>query len=407
MIGNCAGVGTKFLDYFNDNVTFLVTEDYDSDTIIIYKYLLGNSVEIDKESLIEKQIKSLLVISIEELHKILDIKRNGGETPEFRYDQNGILKIDFNPIKIQPSGQRLYKELNFVAIDFETANNFRRSACSLGLVRVENGEIVERRYWLIKPTPFEMGYYQQQVHKINLIDLINEREFDEVWEDVKPYLENQVVVAHNGSFDFSVINHLLAHFSLEPVNYIPICSLQLARFTWIGELAYGLSYLVSTKLDNFTFKHHDALADAEACARIFVKIVHALNIPDEESLITHSYKASTRRKIGVAQRAKKVYDEDNLLTEANPFYGSEVVFTGTLEYFTRKEALLIITKIGGIATNSITNKTKFLVTGQQDMYKVGNGLKSSKVVRAEQLAKKGQDIQLINEEEFIEMLSIQ
>lgn len=41
------------------------------------------------------------------------------------------------------------------------------------------------------------------------------------------------------------------------------------------------------------------------------------------------------------------------------------------------------------------------------MYKVGNGLKSTKVARAEQLAKKGHDIQLINEEEFIEMLSIQ
>lgn len=130
MIGNCAGIGTKFLDYFNENVTFFVTEDYDSDTVVIYNYLIGNSEEIDKENLIEKQIKSLLVISIEELHKILDIKRNGEEEPEFRLDQNGILKIDFIPIKDKLLGSRLYNELNFVAIDFETANNFRKSACS-------------------------------------------------------------------------------------------------------------------------------------------------------------------------------------------------------------------------------------------------------------------------------------
>ena len=406
MIGNCAGVGTKFLDYFNEPVTFLVTEDYDSDTVEIYNYLIGNSEEIDKVNLIEKKIKSLLVISVQELHKMLEIKHNGGENSKFKYDQNGIFKIDFNLKGNQPLESRLYNELNFVAIDFETANNFRRSACSLGLVKVKNGEIVERRYWLIKPTPFEMGYYQKQVHKINLIDLVDEREFHEIWIELKPYLENQLVVAHNGSFDFSVLSHLLAHFNLEPINYSPVCSLQLSRFTWIGELAYGLSYLAKTKLENLSFTHHDALEDAEVCAKIFMKIIAELNISDEESLMTYSYKASSRRKVGVAQRSKKTYDGNITLSETNTFFESEVVITGTLEFFTRKEALAIITQAGGIPTNTVTNQTKFLVTGQQDMYKVGNGLKSSKVIKAEQLAQKGYDIQLINEREFIEMLSI-
>ena len=42
---------------------------------------------------------------------------------------------------------------NFVAIDFETANGNRSSVCSVGIVVVRDGEIVDKYYSLIQPTP--------------------------------------------------------------------------------------------------------------------------------------------------------------------------------------------------------------------------------------------------------------
>ena len=40
---------------------------------------------------------------------------------------------------------------DFAAIDFETANNERSSVCSVGIVIVRGGEIVDKFYSLIKP----------------------------------------------------------------------------------------------------------------------------------------------------------------------------------------------------------------------------------------------------------------
>ena len=71
---------------------------------------------------------------------------------------------------------------DFVAIDFETANRLRSSVCSVGLVFVRNGQIVDERYSLIKPYP---NYYLDDniaIHHITPDDTRDAPTFDEVWE---------------------------------------------------------------------------------------------------------------------------------------------------------------------------------------------------------------------------------
>ena len=53
---------------------------------------------------------------------------------------------------------------DFAAIDFETANNERSSVCSVGIVIVRNGEIVDTFYSLIQPEPNYYNYWCSQVH---------------------------------------------------------------------------------------------------------------------------------------------------------------------------------------------------------------------------------------------------
>ena len=47
---------------------------------------------------------------------------------------------------------------DFAAIDFETANGKRTSVCSVGIVIVKGGRIVNKIYRLIRPAP---NYYTQ------------------------------------------------------------------------------------------------------------------------------------------------------------------------------------------------------------------------------------------------------
>lgn len=99
--------------------------------------------------------------------------------------------------------------MNFTAIDFETANEKRNSACSLGITRVENNKIVDRKYFLIKPP--EMRFVPQNIwiHNIYPEDVENADTFDKIWPKIKDYFEEELVIAHNASFDMSVLRNLL------------------------------------------------------------------------------------------------------------------------------------------------------------------------------------------------------
>lgn len=77
--------------------------------------------------------------------------------------------------------------MNFVAIDFETANEKRASACSLGLVVVKNSQIVDKRYYLIKPKELRFAPMNTRIHGLRATDVKNEKEFNELWPEIKDY----------------------------------------------------------------------------------------------------------------------------------------------------------------------------------------------------------------------------
>jgi DNA polymerase III subunit epsilon len=158
------------------------------------------------------------------------------------------------------------RDRTFVAIDFETADVQRDSACSIALVRVERGAIVAREHRLIRPprAEFEFSY----LHGIEWKHVKNEPAFGEVWRSVAPILDGaHFLAAHNASFDRSVLETCCAAARLAPPKQRFECTVLLARRTW---------GIYPTKLPNvcealgIPLKHHDALSDAEACARILI-----------------------------------------------------------------------------------------------------------------------------------------
>ena len=90
---------------------------------------------------------------------------------------------------------------DFAAIDFETANNERSSVCSVGIVIVRDGEIVDTFYSLIQPEPNYYNYWCSQVHGLCSEDTDDAPIFPEVWKQIEPLIEGLPLVAHNKPFD--------------------------------------------------------------------------------------------------------------------------------------------------------------------------------------------------------------
>lgn len=164
---------------------------------------------------------------------------------------------------------------DFIAIDFETANFERRSVCSVGIVVVQGGEITEDYYSLIRPTP---NYYNARctaVHGLCGVDTEDARRFPEVWEEIMALLPKGLpFVAHNSSFDQSCLQSVFAHYGMDyPEDYRFLCTYRAARRYFGNRLPNHQLHPVSAECGYDLTQHHNALADAVACAYIAMKIL--------------------------------------------------------------------------------------------------------------------------------------
>ncbi len=156
----------------------------------------------------------------------------------------------------------------FLAIDFETADNGRDSACAVGLVRVEDEKIVRKEYRLIRPPRPEMLF--TYIHGITWEEVENEPPFAEVWAGLAELFEGiEFITAHNAPFDKGVLNACCAAAGLEPPPVPFVCTVKLSK----KELAINPAKLshVCHHL-SIPLNHHNALSDAEACAKIMITV---------------------------------------------------------------------------------------------------------------------------------------
>jgi DNA polymerase-3 subunit epsilon len=155
----------------------------------------------------------------------------------------------------------------FAAIDFETADYGRDSACALAIVVAEKGKIVKKVYSLIRPPRRDFVF--SYLHGITWRDVAAKPAFGELWPTIQCLFDNvDFIAAHNASFDRSVLHSCCAMDGhvVPPNKYL--CSMKLARCQWS---------IFPTKLSdvcnhfNIGLNHHDAASDALACANIVLK----------------------------------------------------------------------------------------------------------------------------------------
>lgn len=163
--------------------------------------------------------------------------------------------------------------MDFAAIDFETANGERTSVCSVGVVVVRGGEIVESFYHLIRPYPDYYSWFCTRVHGLTEADTADAPDFPTIWREVAPKVEGLPLVAHNSPFDEGCLRACFDRFGMSYPNYRFFCTCRASRSVFGKQLPNHQLHTVSAACGYCLDNHHHALADAEACAHIALRIL--------------------------------------------------------------------------------------------------------------------------------------
>ncbi len=155
----------------------------------------------------------------------------------------------------------------FAAIDFETADYGRDSACSVSVIIVEKRKIVKKTSVLIRPP--RRDFIFSYLHGITWRDVAKKPKFGELWPKINSLFNRvEFIAAHNASFDRAVLHACCAMAGIAPPDIKYLCTMKLARLLW---------GLYPTKLSDvsqhfgISLKHHDAESDAMACAKIVLE----------------------------------------------------------------------------------------------------------------------------------------
>jgi DNA polymerase-3 subunit epsilon len=157
--------------------------------------------------------------------------------------------------------------MNFVTIDFETANYSRESACSIGLVKFQDGKAEDTYYSLIRPPRLYIRPDFTDIHGLTVDDVKDAPAFADIWDgEIKPFIGDLPLAAHNAAFDMGVLSAVLDRYELDIPELPYFCTWKLARNTWFGLDSYSLTNLA--RYFGIVYNAHNALDDAMTCGKL-------------------------------------------------------------------------------------------------------------------------------------------
>ncbi|MDS7597519.1 3'-5' exonuclease [Agrobacterium tumefaciens] len=165
-----------------------------------------------------------------------------------------------------------------IAIDFETANEERGSACSVGLAWIEQGEIVRVEERLIRPRDMRFSPFNIAVHGIRPADVENAPEFPEVMEEFIDDFHDATMIAHNAAFDFSVMRASFDKYRQRYPQLSYLCSVKISQRVWPHLPSHKLNVIADHL--QLRFVHHNAAEDAVVCAAAAIAAAKSLKVAD-------------------------------------------------------------------------------------------------------------------------------
>jgi DNA polymerase-3 subunit epsilon len=293
--------------------------------------------------------------------------------------------------------------VDFVAIDVETANADLSSICQIGLVKYENGSLVDEWNVYVDPDDY-FDPINISIHGINKDTVKGAPDFLGIVGKLGSYLCDSITVCHT-HFDRTAIHRAAQQHGAALPDTIWLDSARVARRTWkeFAWRGYGLSNVC--EMLGYEFKHHDALEDAKAAAHVLLAAVAETGVDVEGWLEKVKEPIGWEKQtcaLSTTPSAKSESARSQSTNYKSKFFIGKVVFTGAL-CMLRKEAAKLAEEIGYEVGSKVTNDTTVLVIGSQDVRQLAGHDKSSKHRKAEELIKGGASIKILTEDDFLEL----
>lgn len=291
-------------------------------------------------------------------------------------------------------GTKGQSEMEFVAVDVETANPDAASICQIGIVGFQGGSVQGSWESLVNPEDY-FDSFNVSIHGIDQPAVDGAPTFPQIFDTVREWLVGRVVASHT-SFDRLALTRAAQKHGLEPVDCAWLDTAMVVRRAWpeFSQRGYRLANVASKF--GIAFSHHNAQEDARAAGEILARAMKDTGMP------VSGWLERVKRPISLLTTATGVAAAGN---PEGHLYGEVVVFTGALN-IPRREAAQLAANAGCEVATSVGRSTTLLVIGDQDVRRLAGHEKSSKHRRAEELIGKGQAIRILGESDFRRLVEL-
>jgi DNA polymerase-3 subunit epsilon len=339
------------------------------------KDIINNPIEISVSGINPQTDNEFLFYNFVELEfaphleKWFEKAKSNGLVFKPQYEKAILQKIKTREFKNPHSFPEYFEnKFDFIAIDFETANKNRVSACALGLVFVKNDRIAFQTSFHIKP-PIGENFSERNIgiHGISAEDVDYAMTFDELWEsELSNYLNDSLVIFHNASMDLSVLKNLFEHYSIKEFDIDYVDTMRIAEKSGNPKKLEELAKLFDVDFEN----NHDPEKDAKACALIFGELTE--QYPNYKELIGKLNHKEQKQEIKRKQETAEVKIENLDIIQTYSLSKEDVakidiagkgfIFTGDLT-IDRNVAKKFIKENGGLVKSRISSNLDFVVLG--------------------------------------------
>ena len=287
---------------------------------------------------------------------------------------------------------------DYCVLDTETTglSAYYDEVIEIGILRVRDNVIVDQYSQLIHPE-YKISSFITALTGITNDMVEGMPPIQDIKDEVLSFLGDDVILGHNTSFDIRFLNEGFQ----QSINNPYMDTLQFARKVYPELKHHGLSDL--TEYLGLSNNEHRSIADCIATKELYDAVKSTMA---EKGLKIENLWTGHRSHGGKGIDISTIIPETFEIDEDGFFYGKHVVFTGKLEKMLRQDAMQIIVNLGGLLDKSVTKQTNYLILGNNDYNAILKGEKSSKHKKAEKLKLEGQDIEIIDEFTFYDILNV-
>jgi DNA polymerase-3 subunit epsilon len=172
-----------------------------------------------------------------------------------------MTKIAFSP---------LLSDLDFCVIDLETTGGNLKTdrIIEIGIAHVQNFKILSSKSYFVNPQK-KIPDFIQKLTSITDEDVKDAPTIDKIIDEIREFIGEKIVVAHNISFDIPFFNAVLKKLKKKPLKNNILCTNVMTKHLIPGITNSNLPYLC----DIFNIKHaraHHAHDDALATAELLI-----------------------------------------------------------------------------------------------------------------------------------------